>query len=193
MYLLYYEDLLNLDSTNYHDVEFVNFCVNAEQKNDTVKLIRNLKYAKNGYVEFCEMKEYVSTNNTSTKTFHKNIISQFGNRNYISKDKKVLIIYEVSMCKNNNCGNCVPCFNLEFLNENSDIEILIIIKLGEGGSILLNNLPYSLLQLRIYESTNTYELFNLPFYLQKLELYDSQKVDIEKIKLPIDCSITLLN
>ncbi len=102
-----------------------------------------------------------------------------------------MVIYEISVCENN-CNNCISCVNLDFLNSNSEIETLIIIKLGTGGNYILNTLPNSLLHLRIYENSEVYDLYNLPLNLKKLELYNNNTIDLEKIKLPFECELYLL-
>ena len=119
-------------------------------------------------------------------------ISNFGYENYFTKDKKVLVISKLSLCEKE-CNNCISCFNKEHLTDNSQIEILIINTVGVGCNALLNNLPYGLLHLRLGGPPENYEIINLPFSLKKLELNYTDKIDYNKIKLPINCEINFLN
>jgi len=192
MIIIYDTDLINLNPDEYNNVEIVNCYINEEEQKNSLKIIRELKKAKNAYVatrnrffyKSCDSNKYISKDTYP--------VAKFGCPNYLSRDKKVLVISELSLCEKN-CKNCVSCFNMEFLNDNPEVETLIINKVGSGGNVILNNLPFGLTHLRVGESVEDYELNNLPFSLQKLELYDQKIIDSEKIKLPIDCVLSLIS
>ena len=191
MIIIYSDDLIKLNPIDYKQVEIVNCYINEENQTACLKIIRELKNAKTAYVT--TRKSFFYKSFDSSKYISKNIypVAKFGCTNYLSKDKKTLIISELSLCKTE-CKNCISCFNMEYLTENPTMETLIINKVGDGGNAILNNLPYSLIHLRVGESIEDYELNNLPFSLQKLELYDQKIIDSEKIKLPIDCTLSLI-
>ena len=193
MIILYYDELINLEPAQYLNVELINCYIEEENKDSCLKIIKQLKNAKAGYVITRKKNIYQSDN--FNKYFFLDIYpaSNFGYKNYISIDKKTLVIFELSLC-DMRCGNCVSCFNYEYLTENPQIETLIINKIGKGGNVILNNLPFSLLHLRVGEAIENedYELNNLPVTLQKLELYDQKIIDSDKIKLPIDCVLSLI-
>jgi hypothetical protein len=195
---MYGHELIKLDPSEYKNVEAVSCYIDEEQQEQCIKIIKELKNTKSLYVakkiDKNKFSDYTScggiTYSRNHILKHLELIGNFGYKNYLSNDKKTLIISELSLCKTR-CNNCMPCLQMEYLEENSQIETLIINKLGYGANAILNNLPYSLIQLRVLECEEVYNLTNLPFSLQKLELYD-QKTDCEKIKLPIDCVITLI-
>jgi len=118
-------------------------------------------------------------------------IANFGFNSYLSIDEKILVITELALCVQN-CKNCINCMNVKHITENQNLEMLIINKLSHGSNEILNNLSFSLLHLRVGEAIENYNLLNLPFSLKKLELYDQKIIDSTKIKLPIDCSLSLI-
>ena len=191
MIIIYDDDLLNLTLDEYKNVEIVNCYIDEEKQEDSLKIVKEFKNAKIAYVATRKRFFYKSFDSSKYISNNAYPVAKFGYTNYLSKDKKVLIISELSLCKKN-CKNCVMCFNMEYLTENPEVEILIINKVGVGGNAILNNLPYSLTHLRIGESVENYELNNLPFSLQKLELYDQKIIDSSKIKLPMDCILSLI-
>jgi hypothetical protein len=191
MYILYYDELTKLEPYEYLDIEFFNFSISKDNQDECLDIIKKFKQAKNGYIESCYYKN-IELNKNIKKECYKNTICKFGFNNYISKDNKVLIIYDVSFCENK-CKNCISCLNLEFLNDNSEIETLIFVKLGRGGNKILNNLPYSIKLLRIYDSEEEYEVSNLPVCLEKVELYNPINLDLEKLKLPFDCKLKIFD
>ncbi len=191
MYILYYDELTKLEPTQYQEIEFFNLSISKDKQDECLDIIKKFKQAKNGYVEACYHKN-IEVNKKDKKVCYKNIICKFGFDNYISKDNKVLIIYNVSFCEMK-CKNCISCLNLEFLNDNSEIETLIFVKLGKGGNKILNNLPYSVKLLRIYDTEEPYDVSNLPVCLETLELYNPNNLDLEKLKLPFDCELKIFN
>jgi hypothetical protein len=192
MIIIYDDDLISLSLDEYKNVEIVNCYINEENQSSCLKIIANLKNAKTAYV--ATRKRFFYKSFDSTTYISKNIYptAKFGYTNYLSKDKKVLVIEELSLCETK-CKNCIPCFNIEYLTSNPEVETLIINKVGSGANAILNNLPHSLIHLRVGESVEEYELNNLPFSLQKLELYDQLIIDSTKIKLPIDCVLSLIS
>lgn len=191
MYILYYDELTKLEPNQYQEIEFFNLSISKDKQNECLDIIKKLKHAKNGYVEACYYKN-IEVNKKEKKVCYKNTICKFGFNNYISRDNKVLIIYNVSFCEMK-CKNCISCLNLEFLNDNSEIEILIFVKLGKGGNKILNNLPYSVKLLRIYDTEEPYDVSNLPVCLETLELYNPNNLDLEKLKVPFDCELKIFN
>jgi hypothetical protein len=175
MIITNFEDLLALDETDYPQVELINCYIKTYDFAKCKEIVKKLKHTKIGLV----------------KTV-KEIVINFGEPNYLSKDKKTLVIGNLEVCKKN-CQNCVSCLNMEFLSENYNIDTLIINKIGIGGNVILNNLSDSIKKLRVGESEEPYELNNLPYGLEMLELFDNKYIDVEKIKLPFNCKFNLTN
>lgn len=203
MNIIYEKDLLNLNPIDYKNVEMVNCYININNKYRCLNIIRLLINVKSVNVysyKTCELldvmyikldKYWISTN-LSENIMNQLKISNFGYENFFTKDKKLLVILKLSFCEKE-CNNCMSCFNKERLTTNSQIEILIINAVGVGNNVLLNNLPYGLLHLRLGGPPENYNIINLPFSLKKLELHYTDKIDYNKIKLPIDCEIIFLN
>lgn len=189
MIIIYEKDLLNL--TDYSDVEILNCYISKENEQECKKKVTQLKNAKTAYVITRDSHVYKSLVTNKYISKDKYPIVNFGYENYLSKDKKVLVISNLSLCTKQ-CKNCVSCYNAEYLTINPQIETLIINKVGIGGNAILNNLPDSLLHLRVGESVEDYELNNLPYSLEILELYDQKIINSEKIKLPWGCKLELI-
>jgi len=191
MIILYENELMNLTNDDYKNIEMINCYVDETDTNKYLSLGTKFKKAKSVYINSRKrqfIKAYSNNKYYSSNSFP---ILNFGYSNYLSNNKKILVIGELSFCKLK-CKNCLGCLNMEYLNNNSNIETLIINKIGSGGNIILNDLPLSLKHLRVGESTEIYNLTNLPFTLEKLELYDQKIIPQEKIKLPFGCSLILI-
>lgn len=174
MFIKNYEELVNLTESEYSQVEIINCYVNSCDSAKCKQIVKKLTKAKVGLIR-------------SAKEIHVN----FGSTNYLSKDKTILVIGYLSVCKTS-CQNCISCFNMEFLSDNYSVNTLIINKIGFGSNEILNSLSPNIKYLRVGEYEETYELTNLPYELEQLDLLDNKQIDIKKIKLPFNCKFNLV-
>lgn len=175
MFIKNYEELFNLNESEYSQVEIINCYVDSSKSAKCKEIVKKLTRAKIGLIK--------SSNET-----HIN----FGSTNYLSKDKTILVIGYLSVCKTS-CQNCISCFNMEFLSDNYLVDTLVINKIGFGSNEILNSLSQNIKYLRVGESEETYELKNLPYQLEQLDLFDNKQIDIKKIKLPFNCKFNLVH